>query len=62
MNQHEDMKASLAADVMELWKNGRQGAYRIALDLPWSRIEALLGQARERLDGRPEALVTGRGR
>lgn len=56
------MKASLAADVMELWKNGRQGAYRIALDLPWSRIEALLGQARERLDGRPEALVTGRGR
>ena len=47
-------KMSLAADVVEVWLEGKQGAYRIDLDLPWAKIQGLLEHAKGRLAGRPD--------
>ena len=52
------MKMSLASDVAEIWKDGRAGAYRIDLDLPWVKIEGLLEHALAKLAERPEREIT----
>ena len=48
-----EYKMSLAADVAEVWRQGKQGAYRIALDLPENKITGLIKHAKLKLVERP---------